>query len=224
MGPELIPLAIAGAGAYAQHRGDTMAAEDRRGVLNRQLERTDKTQDQAAQMVLDEGNKLNPAARALDMQSQAEANYQQSVKDLQGAHQGAGGDLVGGPQAPTARVSDDYRLAQDASGAVENNRLSAIARELSKVRAPGQVGATEAQRRAQLSQTTGSLWGTNQNYDRAAQLQADSIDSPWWAKLGGLAKQAGLAYALGGAGGGGAGAAGRGASTAVSGDGMAYVA
>jgi hypothetical protein len=220
MGPELIPLAVAAAGAYAQHRGDQMAADDRRGVLNRQLDRTQKTQDQASQMVLDEGQNLNPAQRALDMQAQAEANYTQSQKDLTGAHTGAGADLIGGQ--PTARVSDDYRAAQTAVGATEGDRLSAIARELSKVRAPGQVGASEAQRRAQLSQTTGSLWGTNQNYDRAAQLEANSIDSPWWGKAGGLAKQAGLAYALGGAG--GAGGAGGGAGTAVSGNGMAYTA
>lgn len=211
MGPELA-LALALGGGAASMIGQRRQQKQRRAVLNRSLGETSKSQGKANELVQAEGRKFNPESRAADMAAQEQALFAQQQRDV-------GGAAIEPPTA-TGNVSDDFLKAKADKAISEGNRLTAVARELAKVRAPGQQMNEEGLRRADVAERTGSIWSTARNKANAAQLDADSIDEPWWGQLGKIAQAVGMTSLMGGAG--GAGTAGvTGANGAFLGEGVA---
>lgn len=215
MGPE-IALLLAAGGTAASMLGQRQQAKERRSILNRSMERTNKTQDAATALIQGEARKYTPQDRMQDMQAQEQATYGQQQRDLGGA----GGALID-TAGDKGNVSADFLKASADKALSEGNRLTAVAREIARARAPGQQLQTEGVRRAGVIGDVGSRWGTARNLAEASQHQAAGVEEPWWGQLGKVAQMAGMA-GMGGAGLGGAGTAGvTGANGAFLGEGIA---
>lgn len=185
MGPELA-LALAAGGTGLQMIGQRQAAGERRNILNREMERANQTQQTATTKVLEEGRKFNPEARLQSMRDAEQSAVSQSAQDL------GGGAAVNTPTAKGA-VSADYLKAKADSAISEGNRLTAIAREVAKARAPSTMQNQEALRRANLTGDLGSMWSTMRNMGQAGQRDAEAVEDPWYGQLGKLASAVGSA-------------------------------
>ncbi len=183
MGPELAaaaPYLVAG-GTALSLIGESQANKKRQKIIGRQLEETSKTQDKSTQDVLGEAANFTGEKRRAAMQSAEDAAYDQAQKDIDAT--GAGIVDVSGK----GRVSDDFIKAKADKTLSEGNRLSALAREIAKTRAPSDLTREEAMRRANLTEKIGSRWSTTRNMGQAAQLDAGAVGTPWYGTLGKLA-------------------------------------
>lgn len=197
----MIPLAIAAAGTLASARADQVQGTQRRDKLNEALMRTDKAQGVTDTKVLNEAQTLSPVARAAAMTTQANTNADASKADLAAAGAtDANGNAIINTSGDDGAVSRDFLTAKADRALTEGSRLSAIAQQLAKTRAPGQLEQQEGQRRADLGENLGSMWGDVKADNNATQLDAEGIQAPMYGKLGKLAQMAALAYMTGGAG------------------------
>lgn len=172
-----------GMSSGAQHLGAKKQARERRDILNKAYrEQSDATSKSAADLVA-EANKMSGGSRMDAMSAQEDAAYAQTQEDLAGA----GGDLVGSDTG--GNVSSDFIKAKADKAITEGNRLTAIAREAAKLRAPGQLTTEEAQRQADLMARNGSMWGTVKNNTGAALTDAEGVQMPWYGQLGQMLNQ-----------------------------------
>lgn len=190
MGPEAA-LLLAGAGTGLEMMGQRNAEKKQRGIINRALERTAQTQDTAAQRVLAEGANYGQK-RLDDVAAQEQTAMAQALKDIGAQDQSGAGASVIDTAGDGGAVSGDFLKAKADRAISEGNRLTSVARELAKVRAPGQQMTAEGMRRANLTDQLGSAASSNRAMTQAAGMDAESVDVPWWGKAGSLAKQVGM--------------------------------
>ena len=203
------PYILAAGGMLANQAGERQAARERRSILNQSLERTDKTQEKATQALVGEGENYG-AKRQDAFQQQEQTALAQALKDVGARDQtGAGASLID-TVGDAGAVSGDFLKAKADRAVSEGNRLTSIARELSKVRAPGQQLNEEGLRRANLTEQIGSDYASNNAFARVAGLDAGEVDTPLYGKVGKIASAIGSAWA-GGAGGAAGGAISQGA-------------
>lgn len=184
MGPELIaPLLLSAGGAVLQQSAKQDAADQKRETLNRQLERTDQTQKKATALVLDEGQNYSMDNRLKQMQAAEDQTRGQIETDIQGA----GGASVGEPSQDAGNVSEDFLKSKAARAITEGGRMTEIAREAAKTRAPGTLLSNDALRRAGMTSNLQNAWGTNTNMARATGNDADSVQEPGYGALGAIA-------------------------------------
>jgi hypothetical protein len=215
MAAAAIPYIVMAVGTAASIAGQRRAANERRSILNRSFAETQQATDKATQLVAQEGANYTGATRQQAMQEAEASNLARELQDMQGA--GATGANVA-TAGDTGAVSGDFVRAKADKALSEGTRMTAIARELAKTRAPGQLTTNEALRRADVGQTTGSIFGTAQNMANAYNLDAQSVQEPWWGTMGKLAATAASIYAMGAGGAAGAaGSSGAGASYGLSG-------
>lgn len=191
MGPEYGYLGsyLLAAGTAAQMYGQHEQNKKQRKILNQAIDKTTEQTQDANAKVLDEAKKFTPADRANAMQQAEQAAFQQAQTDV---GQGAAANI---PQASGA-VSSEYLKAKADRALSEGNRLTSIAREAAKVRAPGALTREEAMRRAALSGELGSEWSTRRNMGQAAQQEAAAVDMPWYGDLGKIASAVGSAMLM----------------------------
>lgn len=193
MGPEFLAAAQAAApylavgGAAANYLGEQQANRERRGILNRAMAQTNEAQDKATELVQDEAKNYAPDQRLKDMQAQEQAAYERAQQDT-------GGAVL---EDAKGNVSDAYVRAKADKAIQEGDRLSKIAREMARVRAPGLQMHNEGLGLADLAGRTGSMFGSARNMAQAAQLDAQAVDAPWWGQLGKLAQAVGSGLMLG---------------------------
>lgn len=197
-----LPLLLAGAGAGINAAAERNAAKERRGILNRAMEGTDQAREKATQQVLAEGQKFGGQERLQAMQGQEQTALAQALKDVGGTPQGGAGASVIDTAGGEGAVSGDFVKARADRALSEGDRLTSVARELSKVRAPGQLQQQEGLRRADLSERLGSAATSNRARVNAATLDADNVEAPWWGQAAKLATTAAALYASGGLSGG----------------------
>jgi hypothetical protein len=94
-------------------------------------------------------------------------------------------------------VSDDFVKAKADRAVTEGTRLTGIAREIAKTRAPNLQLVTEGQRGADLAGNLQSLYGSNSNMGRATANDANSVLEPQYGGLGKIATLIGGAMAGG---------------------------
>ncbi len=190
MGPEALaliqaasPYLVAG-GTAASMIGERQAQKERNQILSRSMQRTDETQDKAQDVVMDEAAMFAPDQRQKAIEAEEAAAYERAMQD------------VGGATIDTTakgNVSEAYTQAKADKASSEGERTSAIARELAKVRAPGQQLQTEGLRRADLTGRLGSMWSGARGNANAANLAAQGVEAPVYADLGRLASAIGTA-------------------------------
>lgn len=216
------PLAIAALAASVGGTGlNIMAqqeqADDRRSVLNRQLEQNDATSKQASGLVLNEAQNLTPQARQAALDATASSNEARTASDLAGA----GGALAAVDTSGDAgNVSKDFLTAKADRAVSEGTRLTALGRELAKIRAPGQVQTQDGYRAANLGSNLSDVLGSNARMAKANSLDAESVQAPAYGALGSIASALGTAYTAGSIAKGAGAAAGGGLTSGASGLGL----
>lgn len=205
MGPEAVaafqaaaPYIFAGGTAASMYGQDQQAKQQKR-ILNNAMLQNAADQDKGAAQVLDEGRQMSPQARQQAMAEQEAAAMSQATKDLGGATLDTA-QSVGGSRAFVQAKAD--RALE------EGERATAVARELSKIRAPGMTTANESMRRSALAEQIGSMWSGSRQRSQAAQQDASSVGMPGIGQLGQVAQIIGGAGMMLPAGGAAAGAGG----------------
>lgn len=198
MGPEMIAMAIAAGGTALQMSAQQDAADERRATLNRQLERDDQSQNKAIDLVQKEGQNYGMDERLKAMKGQEDQTYAQTQADMQGA----GGSLVN-TSADAGNVSEDFVRGKAERAVTEGSRLTSIAREAAKARAPSSMMSEDALRRAGMAGSLQNTWGANTNMARATGIDAQNVQEPGYGALGAIASS--IAPSVGGMMGKGAG-------------------
>lgn len=199
MGPELIAalpqLGMMVGGSLLQMNAQQDAADERRQVMNRQLARDSAAQQKGAQQVLAEGQNFAPEQRQQAIQQAETQAFDQSQKDLQ-----TGANVTGQPAAvqtsgDAGNVSADFIKGKADRAITEGTRLTSLAREIAKTRAPTLLQQTEAQRRANLAGDLSNLYGSNQQMAGATQNDAGAVEEPAYGALGSIASSIGSTWA-----------------------------
>jgi hypothetical protein len=195
------PYIIAAAGTAVKMRADQQQAQEQRQQLNAALSRTDETQKKANAAIGEEAAKLAPTARMANLNNQAGADVTQAKSDLtaSGATDSGGNSIID-TAGDGGAVSKEF-LTDKADRAIsEGTRLSSIAQQLARTRAPGQLVEQEGQGRANLTEQLANMWGTTQNLNSGNATTAQGIQEPGYGQVGQLAASLGSAYAAKGAG------------------------
>lgn len=190
---QAVPAIIALAGTAASMSAANRQEKERRQILNRQLEREDQATDRSTALVNDEAQRYSMQNRQQGLQEAERKTYDQTQSDLQGA----GGASISAA-ADNANVSDDFLKTKAARAIDESTRLSAVAREAAKARAPGMLGLDDSLSMASMAGDMGSLWGSTKNMNRASGLQAEAVNEPAYGGLGRIATAVGGAMASSG--------------------------
>lgn len=189
---QALPIIIAAVGTAASMSAEQRAASERRDVLNRQLDRTSKATDASTSMVQQEGKRFSQEQRLAGLQGQEQKTYDQTQADLNGA----GGASVA-TAADNANVSDDFLKTKAARAIEEGTRLTSIAREAAKTRAPSQLQQDDSLSMAGLAGDLQNLWGTNRNMAQATGLDVQGVQTPMYGSLGKIATAVGGSMAGG---------------------------
>lgn len=190
---QAVPAIIAAVGTAASMSAANRQEKERRQILNRQLEREDQATDRSTALVNDEAQRYSMQNRQQGLQEAERKTYDQTQSDLQGA----GGASISAA-ADNANVSDDFLKTKAARAIDESTRLSAVAREAAKARAPGMLGLDDSLSMASMAGDMGSLWGSTKNMNRASGLQAEAVNEPAYGGLGRIATAVGGAMAANG--------------------------
>ena len=187
-----VPYILAAAGTAAQISASDKQAADKRSILNRQMQGTEQATNKAVDLAQMEGQRFDPNARAQSLTDQENKSYEQTQADIQGA---------GGAQVQTAggsgNVSDDFLTTKAQRAVDEGTRLTSLAREAAKTRAPGMLNMQDSSSRANLASNLQNLWSTNNNLARANSMDADSVQEPGYGTLGKIASSIGGGLASG---------------------------
>lgn len=205
-----VALGLLLGGTAAQMAAARQQQQKQKKVLQRAFDKNDETVGDATQQVLEAGKEMTGGARSDAMRAAAEASSARTMSDLTGA----GADVID-TAGDTGNVSDAFRQGKAAAQAGEVDRLSRIAQEVGRARAPSEVMANEALARSALAERLGSTFRSNQARTQAAGLDAESIDLPWYGYAGQLASLVGGMGLASGAGAGAGAAANTGASNAA---------
>lgn len=192
--PEVAGWLLAG-GTAAQMLAAQQQAQQQRKILNRAFERNDKATGEGTKQVLDLAKDAAPGNQAAAIQAAQDASAQRTMSDIKGA----GADLIDSA-SKSGRMSGEFQQAKQAAQAAEGDRLSAIAQEVGRARAPGAVVADEAMKRSALAERLGSMFSSNRQAAQAAQLEAQGVDRPWYGDVGQIASLVGGIGLAGGAG------------------------
>jgi hypothetical protein len=191
-----IAAALIGGGTAAQMVAARQQAKQQRSVLNRAFEANDKTTEGGTADVLQEASKAAPGGQAQAMQTAEDAAYERTRSDLTGA----GADIIQ-TAGENGRQSDAFRTALEQKQGQEGDRMSAIAREFARLRAPADVQRDQALSRAALAERIASTQVSNQRRAQAAQLDAQDVETPWYGDVGKIASLVGsVGLGMGGAG------------------------
>lgn len=186
---ELLYFAGGGLGPGMQQAGTNKVKRERRQILNQAFDEQRNATDKSTASIVGEAASLSGDARRAAMDAQEAAVYDQTRMDLDSAD----GDMMGSDTG--GNVSSDFMKAKADKAITEGNRLTAIAREAAKLRAPGLMNDEEKRRQADLMSRTGSMWGTVKNRTNAAMQDAEAVQMPWYGQLGQVITQASTAAA-----------------------------
>lgn len=185
MGPLVAPGVI-GLVSGLEQAGIQSQQRQRQRILNAQLDKTARVQQQGASDVLGEAQTMSPAARLAAMQAAEDQTAAQTEKDLSGV------DPVD-TSAGAGNQSQAFLSAKADRALSEGNRLTALARAAAKARSVGQVQQNEGLRRSALAEALGSMYSTDRADANAAGMEADSVGMPWYGQLGHAVTTAGNA-------------------------------
>lgn len=192
------PYIIAAIGTYASLQAQQDAADERRQILNTQLEASDAASKKTNALVLENAqNTYDPNQRQSNLEAKADEISAQQQKDLQ---TGAGGGAVGAPDTAgdAGNLSDDFLRAKADKAVTEGNRLTSLARQIAKTRAVGGLLQDEGKKGADLASELQNIQSANQSSYRGAVTDAGSVGTSPLGALGSLAGSIGAGMAANG--------------------------
>lgn len=190
MAAAALPYILLGGTTLLQLNAQQEAADQKRRILNNQMTQNEKATDRAISLVQQEGLNFSPEARQQALAAQEQATYDQAAKDLKLGAGGGAIDTAGGQ----SNVSAGYVKALADKELGETSRLSQVAREQAKVRAPIQLGQTDSLRRADMASNLQNIFGSAGNMNRAAGLDAQSVEEPLYGSIAGALGNVGSQY------------------------------
>lgn len=179
---QIASMAIMAAGTMAQMSAARSAQNKQRNMLNQQLQREDEATDKSVEMVQDEGKNYDSKTRVDQMRSAQNKTYAQERADIEGA----GGGLVN-TSTTAGNVSDDFLKAKAQSTVDEGTRLTEVAREAARTRAPGAMRMDDSLRMAALTGDLANVWGGVKNMQRATTNDVNGVTPPAYGALGSIA-------------------------------------
>jgi hypothetical protein len=188
-----IPMIISALGTAATIKGAADQRKDQRSILNRQMERQEATSKDSAEQVLQEGQRYTQDARQQALADAENQTFEQTQADIQGA---GGADIS--TAADAGAQSDDFLKTKAARAIDEGTRLTSIAREAAKSRAPGQLRMDDSLSMAKMAGNLGHMWGGTKNLAGANSLDAQNVQEPVYGGLGKIATAMGGAMSSGG--------------------------
>lgn len=186
---EIAALALAAGGTYASMSATQQQEKKQQRKLNQQLENTEKATDKSVDLIQTAADQYSPEARAASMaaaEGEAATRAQQDLEGAGGATLATAGDA--------GNVSTDFLTAKADRAISEGTRMTALSRELAKIRAPGQVLQQEGYKQGNLASALQNIQGSNANMARANSMDASSIEAPGYGQLGSIATALGGAY------------------------------
>lgn len=182
-----VSAALMAGGTAAQMLAAQQRARQQKAILNRAMDAADKTAASGNTAVIDSAqNQQGGAAQLAAVQQAQDAAAARTMADLKGA----GADLID-TAAGDGNQSQAFLTAKADRALSEGNRLTAIAREVAKARAPGIVQGDNALARASLAEQLAAAGASSRGRVRAAQMDADSVDEPLYGSLGKIASMVG---------------------------------
>jgi len=185
-----IPYIVAAAGTYLSYKGQQDAADERRNIINAQLENTQKATEKAANLVQQEAQQYGAQNRQEALSAQEKQAYEQSQKDLS---TGAGGSMID-TAGGNGNVSTDFLKAKADKQVSEGNNLTALAREVAKTRAPSLLLTKEGQSRANLAGNLQNTFSSLRNMAGAASNDASAVEAPAYGQIASAAGNLGASY------------------------------
>lgn len=204
MGPEAVAAFeaaapyIFGAGTAATMVGQEEQARQQRNIISRAQQQNAEDQDKGASDAISEAQTMDAGSREQAIQAEQQAAFERAQADVGGASATV--------DQPSNGASAAYLQLKGQRDASEGERLTAVARELSKLRGVTSTQQAEATRRGALTERLGSMWNSGRQRTQAAGFDANSVDMPGYGQVGQLAQIVGGAGMMSGAG--AAGAAG----------------
>lgn len=195
MAAAALPYILLGGTTLLQLNAQQEAADQKRRILNNQMTQNEKATDRAISLVQQEGLNFSPEARQQALAAQEQATYDQAAKDLKLGAGGGAIDTAGGQ----SNVSAGYVKALADKELGETSRLSQVAREQAKVRAPIQLGQTDSLRRADMASNLQNIFGGARNMSGAAGLDAQAVEEPAYGAIAGALGNIGAQYLAGAA-------------------------
>lgn len=190
---EYLPYIVQAVGTAATVHGQNKAAKERRAILNAQMERERQATDKSVDLVMNEANRYAMPARTEALTANEGKTYDQIQADLQGA----GGAAIS-TSTNSPNVSKDFLTTKALRTIEEGQRMTAMAREAAKARAPGMLGLDD---RISMADTGGQVrhtLGAARNLNDASGLAAQAVQDPAYAGLGKIATAIGSGMAAGG--------------------------
>jgi hypothetical protein len=179
---QLASMAIMAAGTMAQMSAARSAQNKQRNMMNQQLEREDEATDKSVDLVQEEGKNYDSQSRLQQVKDAQAKTYAQAQADIEGA----GGGLVN-TSTTAGAVSDDFLKSKAEAAITEGTRLTDIAREASRARAPGVMRMDDSLRMAGLTGDLANVWGGVKNMHRATGLDVQGVTPPAYGALGSIA-------------------------------------
>lgn len=192
MGPELA-LAATAIGTGLQLKGQYDQRKKQQGILRQSAQDATRTQAKATDMAVEGAQDMSGQQRLADMQAAEAAIAQRTQDDLQGA--GAG--LIDTAQDEGSAVSMDFLRGKADRALAEGERMSAVARELAKMRSAGDVQNDRSRKQAALAESLGSMWTSQRGRSSAAANDAEGVGMPWYGTVGQIASSVGTGSLMG---------------------------
>lgn len=196
-----IPYVIMAVGTAAQISAQNEQKRDQRKLINQAYDQLDAGTSKTSKAIAEAAQQYDAQSRQQGMDEATQQIAGQQTKDLGGA----GATMINGA-GDAGNVSQDYLTAKADRAVSEGTRLSNIAKQIAKTRAPGSLMTKEGLNNADTMGNVSSIWGTARGLTGALTRDAGSVQAPGYGQLGSVASAIGGAMAAGGYGsGGGAG-------------------
>ena len=179
--------ALMAGGTAAQMLAAKQQRKEQQSILNRALDVNDRSTKRGTADTIENAQQQQGGVAQLGAVQQAQDQAaQRTMTDLQGA----GADLI--DTAGGDGVQSQAFLTAKADKALsEGNRMTAIARETAKVRAPGMVQTDSAMARGDLAERMASMQASGRARSQAAQLDSNAVETPLYGQLGQIASMVG---------------------------------
>lgn len=191
-----VPYIVMAVGAAAQISAQNEQERDRRKLINQAYDQLDAGTSKTSRAIAQAASQYGADQRQQGMDAATQQIEGQQQKDLGGA----GATMINGA-GDAGNVSQDYLTAKADRAVTEGTRLSNIAKQIAKTRAPGSLMTQEGLNNADTMGNVSSIWGTTRGMTGALTNAAGAVNEPVYGQLGRIAQSVGGAMAANGTGG-----------------------
>lgn len=185
-----IPYIIAAAGTAAQISAQNEQARNQRKLINQAYDQLDAGTSKTSKAIAEAAQQYGADQRTQGMDAAEQQITGQQNQDLGGA----GATIINGA-GDAGNVSQDYLTAKADRAVSEGTRLSNIAKQIAKTRAPGALTTKEGLNNANTMGNVSSIWGSTRGMSGALTQDAGMVQEPGYGQLGKIATAVGGAMA-----------------------------